>query len=66
MEIVSSNPNKPINWEVYVFNIGYLVEGDRVHVYYLSSWRHFEIVVNRSRAGFCSKGVNLTPRASSM
>lgn len=69
MEIVWSNPNKLIDWEVYVFCIGYFEEGDHVQVYYLSSCglatlrREFEVVVNRSKASFCGRRVNLTPKA---
>jgi hypothetical protein len=72
MEIVWSNPNKLIDSEASVFNIGYLDDGDYVYVFYLGSCglktlrREFEVVVNRSKAGFCGKGVNLTPEALSM
>jgi hypothetical protein len=72
MDIVWRNPSTPIDIEVSLFSIGYVEEGTHVHVFYLSSCgpptlrRHFEVVVNRSKAGFCGKGVNLTPQASSM
>jgi hypothetical protein len=63
MEIIWRNPNKLNDWEVYLFCIGYLEEGDHVQVYYLSSWRHFEVFVNLRKAGFCGKGLNLAPQA---
>jgi hypothetical protein len=65
MEIVWSSPNKLIDSEVSVFSIGYLEEGDYVRVFYRGSCGHatlrheFEVVVNRGKAGFCGKGVNL-------
>lgn len=72
MEIAWSNPNKLIDLDISLFRIGYLEEGEHVYVFYLSSYgsatlrRHFEILVNRTKAGFCGKGVNLTPQASSI
>ncbi len=70
MEVVWKNPDELVNFGVSVFSIGYVEEGDRVYVYYLRSCGpetlrlQFEVVVNRSKAGFSGKGFNLRPRAS--